>query len=64
MVGMTFEKPKTKRIYVQALDADTRRGKCCTIYNVTPEKFMEHVRKLEGVVVDETTRPRRAKQPA
>lgn len=45
---MKIERPKHKRVYVEARDADTKRRVCATFYDCTPEQVMENLKRAAG----------------
>lgn len=53
---MQIEKPKTKRVYVTAIDPDgNSKSKSLTVYDTTPEQFVEQLREAAG----KSPKPRR-----
>lgn len=45
---MQLTKPKVKRTHVTATDGDTRKSRGFTIYNATPDEFLEQVKRVFG----------------
>lgn len=43
-----LDRPKVQRVYVTARDPDTGDSKSTTLYNISPEKFIESVRGAAG----------------
>lgn len=43
---MKAERPKHRRVYVEAKDADTKKRVCATFYDCTPEEVMSKLKAL------------------
>jgi uncharacterized protein (DUF433 family) len=41
---MKAERPKHRRVYVEARDADTKKRVCATFYDCTPEQVMARLK--------------------
>lgn len=42
---MKFERPKHRRVYVEARDAETKRRVCTTVYDATPEQVIDRLKQ-------------------
>lgn len=59
---MQFERPKTQRTHIQAIDGVTRKSKTITVYNCTPEEVIDRVKQWNVSAKAEARR--RLRQPA
>lgn len=61
---MKSERPRFRRVYVEARDAETKRRVCTTMYDCTPEQVIDRLKEAGSEPESKPQSRKRAAQPA